>query len=368
MNKKELTEIRKNFNDSNGFINFGYVITAIVDSAANVKYFSKQLWSVIGEDDSEIILDTLKNVLKGKLSEKVSEYRFNESAYEENGSQSFLYDINHDKFVSDEKARAFVERIAEKVYIEGSYSIISAHCSYDYKTKDHDIKTYEFIVTALCPIDMNVDELVYDDKKDIVSKKENADKIIQKASHGFLFPTFSDRTTDVNSVLYYSKNASKPNRTIIERFLDCPFFLSAKNERKTFNELIGSVVGEDVDYDMLVSINRELERDMTFAADDTEQPVVNEGRIKKLFEDLGVSEENLTYLPKMYEQLAGGNVFRTSNLCDDKMVIEGEGFTLIVNRGYSDMIDVGVHNGTNCIDIKVNTPTVNINGIDVLIK
>lgn len=172
MNKKELSEIRKNFNDDNGVFHFGYVVTAIVDNSATVKYFSKQLWSVLSEDNSDIILDTLKNVLKGKLSEKVSEYHFNESAYEENGAQSFLYDIAKDRFVSDEKARSLVERIAEKVYIEGSYSIISAQCAYDYKTKNNDMQTYEFIVTALCPIDMNIDELVYDDKNGIVSKRK----------------------------------------------------------------------------------------------------------------------------------------------------------------------------------------------------
>lgn len=172
MNKKELSEIRKNFNDDNGVFHFGYVVTAIVDNSATVKYFSKQLWSVLSEDNSEIILDTLKNVLKGKLSEKVSEYHFNESAYEENGAQSFLYDIAKDRFVSDEKARSLVERIAEKVYIESSYSIISAQCAYDYKTKENDMQTYEFIVTALCPIDMNIDELVYDDKNGVVSKRK----------------------------------------------------------------------------------------------------------------------------------------------------------------------------------------------------
>ena len=368
MNKKELSEIRKNFNDDNGVFHFGYVVTAIVDNSATVKYFSKQLWSVLSEDNSEIILDTLKNVLKGKLSEKVSEYHFNESAYEENGAQSFLYDIAKDRFVSDEKARSLVERIAEKVYIESSYSIISAQCAYDYKTKDNDMQTYEFIVTALCPIDMNIDELVYDDKNDVVSKKEDADKVIQKASHGFLFPTFSDRTTDVNSVLYYSKNASKPNGTIIVQLLDCPFFLSAKNERKTFNELIGSVIGEDVDYDMLVSMNKKLKQDMAFSANDTEQPFMNEGRIKKLFEDMGVSEDRLSSLPKMYKQLAGGNVFRTANLCDDKTIIEGDGFKLTLDGGYSDLIDIGVHNGTNCIKIRLNSSSVNINGIDVPIK
>ena len=44
-----------------------------------------------------------KNVLKGKLSEKVSEYHFNESAYEENGAQSGI-SIHIQYFPSKKKA------------------------------------------------------------------------------------------------------------------------------------------------------------------------------------------------------------------------------------------------------------------------
>jgi hypothetical protein len=128
------------------------------------------------------------------------------------------------------------------------------------------------------------------------------------------------------------------------------------------------VIGEDIDYDMLVSMNKKLKQDMAFSANDTEQPFMNEGRIEKLFEDMGVSEDRLSSLPKMYKQLAGGNVFRTANLCDDKTIIEGDGFKLTLDGGYSDLIDIGVHNGTNCIEIRLNSSSVNINGIDVPIK
>ena len=50
-------------------------------------------------------------------------------------------------------------------------------------------------------------------------------------SDGFLFPVFSDRTPDVNAVMYYAKNAKKPNASIVQDVLDCEFTLSSEGEK-----------------------------------------------------------------------------------------------------------------------------------------
>ena len=78
---------------------------------------------------------------------------------------------------------------------------------------------YNFIVTALCPVNLRIDGLVYDEQDNSIAKKESCDRIVELPSDGFLFPIFNDRAPDINGVLYYTKNAKKPNTSVVEELL-----------------------------------------------------------------------------------------------------------------------------------------------------
>ena len=111
------------------------------------------------------------------------------------------------------------------------------------------MKTSIFLST-LCPVNLRIDGLVYDEQDNSIAKKESCDRIVELPSDGFLFPLFNDRAPDINGVLYYTKNAKKPNTSVVEELLGCEFSMTCQNEKETFKDILTSVVGDELDYDL----------------------------------------------------------------------------------------------------------------------
>lgn len=69
-----------------------------------------------------------------------------------------------------------------------------AHCTYSVLKKnkmdefeDEADTDYNFIVTALCPVNLRIDGLVYDEQDNSIAKKESCDRIVELPSDGFCF-------------------------------------------------------------------------------------------------------------------------------------------------------------------------------------
>ena len=144
------------------------------------------------------------------------EYSFPKDAYLEGGAQPFMYETLQSKLLDEEKVDNFLNAIVEKVEYVSTYTIFMAHCTYSCAEKnkmdefeDEADTDYNFIVTALCPVNLRIDGLVYDEQDNSIAKKESCDRIVELPSDGFLFPLFNDRAPDINGVLYYTKKRKK---------------------------------------------------------------------------------------------------------------------------------------------------------------
>ena len=54
----------------------------------------------------------------------------------------------------------------------------------------------------------------------------------------FLFPAFNDRSTDLHSTLYYSKDAEELKEDFVDLMLGCPLPLSAGGQKEIFQALV----------------------------------------------------------------------------------------------------------------------------------
>ena len=254
MNKKEINELKKNFSDDCGYFTVNNVLSAFVDSEKNIKCKTNVSYVTLSQDESEQILINLKKVLSGQLGKNLNEFAFPNPSYAEGGAQKLLYDNMMAKFKDEELADRFLEHIASKLAYTSTYAIFAAHCTYSVFNKNKNDDTdydesemnYNFIITAVSPVNTRFDGLIYDDESNSIIKKATADKIVELPSDGFLFPVFSDRTPDVNAVMVYTKNAKKPNASVVQDVLDCEFTMSGESEKTVFKALINNVVGDEL--------------------------------------------------------------------------------------------------------------------------
>ena len=375
MNKKEIAEIRKNFSDDCGFFTVGHVLSAFVDSEKNLKYKSNRLYNTLPAEESELIMIILKKVLIGQIGKNLLEYQFPKEAYEEGNSQYLLYNVMKSKLLDDELADKFLNTIVEKMEYVSTYAIFSAHCTYNVlrKNKNDDFGEeadleYNFVITAICPVNIRMDGLIFDDEINEIVKKPSSDRIVEMPSDGFLFPVFSDRTPDVNGVMYYTKNAKKPNTSIVDELLGCEFVMSCQSEKATFHSILNNVVADELDYSMITTVNEKIQEIVDQNSHETEIPTIDKTRLSSILWEAGVSQEKLEHLPKVYETALGNKTLTAVNLVDKKTVVSVPSITVNITRDGVDKVKTEQINGKKHLIIDLEDPEISINGISAVIE
>ncbi len=375
MNKKEIAEIRKNFSDDCGFFTVGHVLSAFVDSEKNIKYKANRLYNTLPAEEAELIMIILKKVLSGQIGKNLLEYQFPNEAYEEGNSQHLLYNVMKSKLLDDELADNFLNTIVEKMEYVSTYAIFSAHCTYNVlkKNKNDDFDEeadmeYNFIITAVCPVNIRMDGLIFDDITNEIVKKPNSDRIVEMPSDGFLFPVFSDRTPDINGVMYYTKNAKKPNTSIVDELLGCEFVMSCQSEKATFHSILNNVVADELDYSMITTVNEKIQEIVDQNSHETEIPTIDKTRLSSILWESGVSQEKLEHLPKVYETALGNKTLTAVNLVDKKTVVSVPSITVNIGKDGVDKVRTQVIEGKKCLVIDLDDPEVEINGLSATIE
>lgn len=377
MNKKEINEIKKNFSEECGFFTVGQVVQAFVDAEKNIKYKSNDLFAALPQDESELILAILKKTLSGTYGKNLKEYAFPKDAYLEGGMQPFMYELVKSRFTDQEKVDAFLNSIVEKMQYVSTYAVFSAYCTYSVlkKTKNDELTDdaesefdYCFIITAVCPVDLRYDGLIFSDEQEAIVKKTTADRIVGMPSDGFLFPVFSDRQPDINGVLVYSKNANKPNTSVVDDLLGCEFVLSFKNEKETFRAILGNVVGDELDYDMITTVNDKIGELVDKSAHETEPATVGAQELKSILWESGVSQEKLEQVPKVFENTMGENKLTAVNLIERKTVLSTSSITVNIGKDAQDKVRCEKIDGQRCLIISLDDPEVSVNGMPTNVK
>ncbi|MBE6852632.1 MAG: DUF4317 family protein [Ruminococcus sp.] len=377
MNKKELNEIKKNFSDDCGFFTINSFLSAFVDPEKNIKYKENKPYSIIADDEREVVTDTLKKVLTGTIGKHLVEYEFPNEAYEEGKAQKILYDVVSSKMKEEENIDAFLSKIVENIDYAASFTILTAHCTYSIKKKnkndeddlDNISEEYNFIVTAVCPANTNDVGLFYDEETGTILKKTNTEMIISKIpTDGFLYPVFSDRSPDVNHVMYFSKKADKPNVSIIENVLDCVFVMSAENEKARFQQVLNTVVSDELNYHVITQVNEKLREVVDLSKNETEPAKINDKQLKHILSDAGVSADKLEALEPAYKTLVGDVGLTASNITDNRTVVVTPDITINIKKDAAGKLRTSSIEGRNCLIIDLDDPNIVVNGLPALLK
>lgn len=374
MNKKEVSEIKKNLSDDSGFFTINSVLTAFIDTDKKVRVCKVRPYTEILSDELDVIRDTLKKVLSTSVGKSFIEYQIPNEQYDQDGIQPLLYNLVKEKFQDDELVENFVNRVAQNIDYTPSFAIISAHCTYTVrvKNKNNDFNEdntldYNFMLTAFCQAELSDMGLVF--SQDELSKKDNTEFVVSKsANDGFLYPTFSDRSPDVNAIMYYTKTYKKPNLSIIEDILGCEFIMSAQSEKAEFQNILKTVVGDDLNYNVITSVNDKIKEIIDFNKNDTETTTIDKSRLKNILHEVGVDNEKLLALDTVYETSMDKNSFTASNIVDTKTVISTPEITVNILQEGVQKIHTSNINGRRCIVIDVDDPSVEINGLPTKIN
>lgn len=373
MNKKETAEIKKNFSDKSGFFIMERVMTGFVDAEKNVRYHKTSSCLTMSVEEHDVYDETLKKVLNTNVGKNFCEYEFPNEAYEEGKQQEILYSLLRSELKDEEICENFMNHMANNFQHEGPYAVITAYCVYTIRRKDKndeyaegEDELYRYILTAICPVNTGSDGFVFDSFNNEITKKLNTELIISKApSEGFLYPVFSNRSTDINHVMCYMKSAAKPNISLVEDVLGCSFVMSADNEKASFRSILKGVVGDDLDYMVIKTVNEKLQEVVDNNKDETDTAVIDNSGLKDILTEIGIPQERVEMTAPVYEKVCGNVPLTVSNLIENKTVLSTPGITVNIKPSAADKLRTSVVDGRRCLLIDIDDPTIEINGLPV---
>lgn len=215
MQKKEINEIRRIIRPSESRLDRIY--NFYFNGEKKLIFEDDFAYDLLSEREKDLYHEIFKKALSGSLEKNLINLEFEED-FDTNESQSLFYRIalNNDK----KDIAKLVEKIRDTYKTDNNFAIIIGHGRYDVveKGKDKNLmdeseETYSFFLMAISETKIPKGNLIYDQEEKKFT--ENIKKSIVKTPMiGLLYPSFTDRQSNVNECLYYVKDNKKETKTL----------------------------------------------------------------------------------------------------------------------------------------------------------
>lgn len=331
MRKKDILELKKRLKKDH--CTFTKMCGCYVNGEKNIIFNFRETFLNLDEDEYFKYLEIAKKVLSGTIGNNLLELNFPLDENLENEKQLFLMQLKKSQLKDDNILQDFYNSIIDTYDYTGNFLILVFHDAYDVITKttdnakiDESEEVYEYILCALCPVSLSEPGLRYFEDENKI-KARIRDWVVESPSAGFVFPAFINRSSDVNSIMYYTKNAKDPHTELMEATLGCFSRKTATLQKETFETIIKDSI--DADEKKTEKIFTEIQENLNtmveeynaiYSDTDTEAIKLSKKEIKNLLTDSGLPEEATNKIEKSYLASFGEDLPLAESLIDSKIL------------------------------------------------
>lgn len=328
MRKKDILELKKRFKKDH--CTFTKICGCYVNGEKNILLKFRETFLNLEEDDYFKYLEIAKKVLSGTIENNILELNFELNEEHVNEKQLEFMKLKNSQLKDDLLLDDFYNSIINNYDYEGNFLILIFHDAYDIITKtkdnaklDESEEVYEYILCAICPVELSKAGLRYFEEENSI-KSRTRDWVVEAPSNGFVFPAFINRTTDVNSIMYYTKNAKDTHPELMENVLGCPSKQTNTEKKETFNDILRDALGPDEKksdhffMEIQESLNNKIE-EHNIIHEDSETPIfLTDEVIQDILNESGVPDEITTKIEKSYAESFGDTPPVADILIDNK--------------------------------------------------
>ncbi|WP_312097585.1 DUF4317 domain-containing protein [Niallia sp.] len=302
MNKKDIANIRKQFKMNNDLLRITDMFNVyVMKESSDIFHYQSQPFGMLDQDQQELFLHNFKKLLAGNLDEKLFELKFQRDA--ENNSQLILHKGLLSSEVEDWKEqmlqivdKMLASRQYEKdiviTFIRGEYLKPKKRRSEESEESDRDtVFSHPFILCSINNTQEPKKELLFDYVEKEFKYNIVVDPIINLNAPmgGFLFPSFSDNSADVNHILYAAGKIHEPDYQFIEEVLNGEEMMTAQDDKIVFEEIIKDVTGDQLSTSTLSNVYEEINR-MIVENEEEEVPKLDSKDVEQVLKMSGVED------------------------------------------------------------------------------
>lgn len=325
MQKKDILELKRRL--KKGECTFTKMRGCYVDSQKNIVLHMNETFLNLEEEEFFKYLEIAKKALSGTIGNNLLELSFLKGE-EGSEAQKFFLGLRDSGLKADGLLNVLYERIIREYEFAGNYLILLFHDAYDVMTKttdnnklDESEEVYDYILCAICPVELTKAGLGYHKEKNIIAPRIR-DWVVSVPETGFLFPAFSNRSSDVNAMGYFVKDAKKAQPDFMRQALGCEPKRTAAEEKKTFHAILKEVISEEVEdaKNIILDIQQGLsdmveEHKNVF---ENEPVLLTAPAIREAMAEKGLSEDIIAKVEEICQEEFGDAPPLAENLIDTK--------------------------------------------------
>lgn len=373
MNDKEIGEIRRHLRRDRS--NITKIYGCFVNDNKEIITEFGQSTGIMPENEADKYFGLLKRVLSGSIGKNLIDITFKTAQVAGSPEHQMLMDLRKTALKDDELRLQFYQKIIDSVNIEGNYLILLGCDSYDvpFKGKD-DIsspdsseETYTYLICAICPVKQTKANLHYVPQEKLFHDGA-MNQPVSAPALGFLFPAFDNRATNIYNALYYTHDVKTSQDALIEALFNTPVPMPAYEQKKCFEALLTTALGEECSLDVVQTVHDQLCQriELHKEAKVPEPLMIAKADVKEALASCGVSEEHLAKFSVDYDETFGFEAdLHPKNIIDNKRFeIKTPDVSIKVDPTRSDLIETRIIGGVKYIMICADE-NVEVNGVSI---
>ena len=372
---KEISEIRRHLRRDRS--NMTAIYGCYVNDNKEIISEFRQSTGIMPENEGDKYFALLRRTLSGAIGRNLIDITFKTSQVASSPEHKLLMDLRASQLKDDELRLSFYQKIIDSVVMEGNYLILLGYDTYDvpFKSKDdafqkdNSEETYSYLLCAICPVKQTKGGLHYiPEEKTFHDGGSN--QMISAPALGFLFPAFDNRSTNIYNALYYTHDVKTGQDALIEALFNTPVPQPAEEQKKTFEALLTTSLGDECSLDVVQTVHDQLRERIALhkEAKVAEPLMVAKADVKEVLAACGVSEEHLSKFSVDYDEAFGFEAdLHPRNIIDDKhFELKTPDVVIKVDPDRNDLIETRVIGGVKYIMICADE-AVEVNGVNITI-
>lgn len=334
MNKKEVLELKRRFKKEAA--TFTRVCGCYVDGNHNKVCKFGNTFLNLEEDEFYKYLEIANKALSGTIGNNLLELKFPIEEEEVGGRQHILMALRASKLEDENLLDTFYDLVIDTYDHAGNYLIVLFHDAYDVMTRtkdnnnlDESEEVYEYLICAICPVDLSKPGLGFLEEEHRIGPRVR-DWVVGAVDTAFLFPAFNDRSTDIHSTLFYTKNTKEPHSEFMANGLGCGIERTATEQKMAFHSIVRNVLGakdehtDDVLLDLQQNLSDMIDEYAETHDDDEDVFLLDKEVVTKLLADSEISEEKAAKIEKSVDEAFGEKPPAAENVIDSKALVQNE--------------------------------------------
>lgn len=377
MNQKELNELRRRFKPDRTAISkvYGCYVSG---SRQIISYVDAPL-GLLSQEEQEMYLNLLKKTLSGALGRNLIDIEFSTRQVADSDEHRLLQTLRQTELQDPNARESLYRRIIDAIDMgESSYLILLAADTYDVPHRSRDDlevpdaseTVFRYFVCAICPVKDPTLALQYSDR-DKEFRGSSTGHIALPPVLGFLFPAFDDRSANIYSALFYSKDTAQLHQEVIDAVFciqNAP--MSPQEQQNVFTSALTETLEKDCSYDVVQAVHEQLRGRIQEHKDsrDPEPLTLSVREVGDVLTGSGVPEEKAEAFQEACRRKYGQDAaLNPRNIIEaGKFQIATPEVKITVPPEYSYMVETRIIDGRRFILIPADDG-VEVNGIAVTI-